>query len=181
VRALLDVNVLIALLDEAHVHHGLAREWLGANVQQGWASCPLTQLGCVRIMSNPRYANVRPAAQVAQRLAKATRTSHHEFWAADADPLGGGGIEWSRVLSARHVTDAYLLSLAVARDGRFVTFDQHVPWQAVPGAQARHRVVLGQEEDSTLISQFATLNSHLEHQALLSADGRLKSRLGSPQ
>jgi toxin-antitoxin system PIN domain toxin len=143
VRALLDANVLVALLDDAHVHHALAREWLGANVGHGWASCPLTQLGCVRIMANPRYANARPAAQVAQRLSKATRTSHHEFWPADADPLGTDVIEWSRLLSARHVTDVYLLSLAVARGGRFVTFDQHVPWQVVPAAQARHRVVLG--------------------------------------
>jgi toxin-antitoxin system PIN domain toxin len=143
VRALLDVNVLIALLDDAHVHHRLAKAWLGDHIDEGWASCPLTQLGCVRIMANPRYANSQPTALVAQRLAKATATAHHEFWPADADPLGGaGGIDWQRVLSPRHVTDVYLLSLAVARAGRFVTFDQHVPWQSVPAAQARHRVVL---------------------------------------
>jgi toxin-antitoxin system PIN domain toxin len=142
-RALLDVNVLIALLDDAHVHHGLARDWFGAHVAHGWASCPLTQLGCVRIMGNPNYANAQPAALVAQRLANATRTPQHEFWPADVDPLGVRGLEWSRVLSARHVTDAYLLSLAVAHGGRFVTFDRHVPWQAVPAATAQHCVVLG--------------------------------------
>ncbi len=142
-RALLDVNVLIALLDDAHVHHALARDWFGAQVAHGWASCPLTQLGCVRIMANPNYANAQPAALVAQRLAKAMHTPHHEFWPANANPLGAPGIEWSRVLSARHVTDVYLLSLAVVHGGRFVTFDRHVPWQAVPAAEAKHRVVLG--------------------------------------
>jgi toxin-antitoxin system PIN domain toxin len=143
-RALLDVNVLIALLDDAHVHHGVARAWLAGQIQQGWASCPLTQLGCVRIMSNPGYANAQPAALVAQRLAKATRTAHHEFWPADANPLGAeGGIDWTRVLSARHVTDVYLLSLAVARDGRFVTLDAHVPLHCVPQAKTRHCVVIG--------------------------------------
>jgi uncharacterized protein len=141
-RALLDVNVLIALLDDAHVHHRLAKIWLGEHIDHGWASCPLTQLGCVRIMANPRYLNAQPAVQVAQRLAKALRTAHHEFWPADADPLGADGIDWPRVLSPRHVTDVYLLSLAVARGGRFVTFDQHIPWQSVPAAKARHCVVI---------------------------------------
>ena len=141
-RALLDVNVLIALLDDAHVHHRLAKDWLGEHIDHGWASCPLTQLGCIRIIANARYANVQPAAQVAQRVAKATHTAHHEFWPADANPLGVPGIDWARVLSSRHVTDVYLLSLAVAREGRFVTFDQHVPWQCVPAAKPRHRVVL---------------------------------------
>lgn len=60
-RALLDVNVLIALLDAAHVHHRNARAWLEANIEQGWASCPLTQNGCIRILSQPAYpARSRP-------------------------------------------------------------------------------------------------------------------------
>lgn len=67
-RALLDVNVLIALLDAAHVHHGISAAWLRDNIHDGWASCPITQLGCVRIMSNANYSNPQPAAQVAKRL-----------------------------------------------------------------------------------------------------------------
>ena len=61
-RALLDVNVLIALFDAAHVHHRAASDWLGANIEQGWASCPLTQNGCLRILSQPRYPNAVPLA-----------------------------------------------------------------------------------------------------------------------
>lgn len=60
-RALLDVNVLIALLDEAHIHHMLAAAWLERELQHGWASCPITQNGCVRIMShNPSIRVVFP-------------------------------------------------------------------------------------------------------------------------
>ena len=67
-RALLDVNVLIALLDQAHPHHDTALTWLRANIRHGWASCPITQNGVVRIMSQPGYPTPRPPAQVAQRL-----------------------------------------------------------------------------------------------------------------
>lgn len=142
-RALLDINVLIALLDAAHVHHKLATAWLGTNVRHGWASCALTQIGCVRIMSQPAYPNTRPAAVVAERLRHAAADRRHEFWPADVDLLGGQVIDWSLVLTSRHVTDLYLLSLAVEHGGRFVTFDGHVPRGAVAKAEARHLVVIG--------------------------------------
>jgi toxin-antitoxin system PIN domain toxin len=141
-RALLDVNVLIALLDDAHVHHRRARDWLGEHIGGGWASCAITQLGCLRIMSNAKYPSPRPAAAVAQRLAAAARTPHHEFWAARVDPLGSTDIDWSLLLSPRHTTDVYLLALAVAHGGRLVTFDAHVPWRAVRGAEPGHYVSL---------------------------------------
>lgn len=54
-RALLDVNVLIPLLDGAHVHHSRASAWLERNLAGGWASFPITQYGCIRIMSQPAY------------------------------------------------------------------------------------------------------------------------------
>jgi predicted nucleic acid-binding protein len=69
VRALLDVNVLIALLDGAHVGHDKATNWLGQEIAQGWASCPLTQNGCIRIMSQPAYPGAVAAAEVAMCLA----------------------------------------------------------------------------------------------------------------
>jgi len=69
-RALLDVNVLIALLDAGHIHHELAQSWLESNIEPGWASCPLTQNGCIRILSQPNYPAPLPAAQVAERLAE---------------------------------------------------------------------------------------------------------------
>jgi toxin-antitoxin system PIN domain toxin len=141
-RALLDVNVLIALLDAAHVHHRQATAWLGQHVRHGWASCPLTQIGCVRIMSQPAYPNRQPAAAVLERLSAAASDRHHAFWQADVDLLGGPAIDFAGVLTSRHVTDLYLLALAVQNRGRFVTFDRHVPLAAVPSAESRHLVVI---------------------------------------
>ena len=46
-RSLLDVNVLIALLDEAHIGLATATRWLAGAIDQGWASCPITQNGCI--------------------------------------------------------------------------------------------------------------------------------------
>ena len=141
-RALLDVNVLIALLDSDHVHHGRARAWLKENIKHGWASCPLTQNGCIRIMSQPGYPNALPAAAVAERLAAATATSHHAFWPDSVSMLDPGRIAWNVVLGSRQVTDVYLLALAAQLNGRLVTLDRAVPLKAVPGSKAKHLVVI---------------------------------------
>lgn len=141
-RALLDVNVLIALLDSDHAHHARARAWLKENITHGWASCPLTQNGCIRIMSQPGYPGALPAAAVAERLAAATATSHHAFWPDAVSMLDAGRIAWNAVLGSRQVTDVYLLALAAQQNGRLVTLDRAVPLKAVPGAKARHLVVI---------------------------------------
>ena len=54
-RALLDINVIIALLDANHVMHACARRWLERELETGWASCPVTQNGVLRILSQPAY------------------------------------------------------------------------------------------------------------------------------
>ena len=141
-RALPDVTVLIALLDAAHVHHRVARAWLEAHISQGWASCPLTQNGCIRILSQPAYPGAEPPGAVAARLADAASTSWHEFWADDFSLLDADAVDWRQVLGSRQLTDTYLLALAVRRGGRLVTLDRAVPLAAVPGAEQRHLVIL---------------------------------------
>lgn len=141
-RSLLDVNVLIALLDAAHVHHTRATQWLGENIRHGWASCPLTQNGCIRILAQPNYPNSVPAVQAAARLREAVRTVHHEFWADDQSLLDDDLFNWTHLLGPRQLSDAYLLALAVRHKGRFVTLDRRVPLAAVPGASAKHLAVI---------------------------------------
>ena len=141
-RALLDVNVLIALLDGAHVGHATATRWLAGQIGEGWASCPITQNGCIRIMSQPAYRGALPAAEVASRLAEAAQDPSHAFWPNDLSLLDTGTIAWQRVLGHRQVTDCYLLALAVRHGGRFVTFDGRIATGAVAGAKARHLVAL---------------------------------------
>lgn len=137
-RALLDVNVLIALLDADHAHHAVASTWLEKNLKAGWASCPITQNGCIRILSQPGYPHPMPAAQVAARLAEAADTVHHAFWPDDISLLDASVIDRTRLLGPRQVTDSYLLALAVAHKGRFVTFDRSVALLAVFGAEKKH-------------------------------------------
>ena len=141
-RSLLDVNVLIALLDVDHAHHLAATAWLSEHLQEGWASCPLTQNGCVRIMSQPGYPNPLQPAQVAMRLAEAARGPRHEFWPDRVSLLDADAIDLARLLGPRQVADAYLLALAVAQGGRFVTFDRAVPVSAVRGAKPQHLFVI---------------------------------------
>jgi toxin-antitoxin system PIN domain toxin len=79
-RALLDINVLLALLNSDHVDHRLARDWISAEIQHGWASCAITQNGFVRIICQPRYPSPVPPSQAMDLLAYAASTEHHEFW-----------------------------------------------------------------------------------------------------
>lgn len=141
-RALLDVNVLIALLDAAHVHHHKARTWLEHNIDDGWASCPITQNGCIRILSQHAYPGAQPPGAIAARLAEATEARWHEFWPDDLSVVDPGALDWGQILGSRQLTDAYLLALAVRRSGRLVTLDRSVPLAAAPGASDHHLVTL---------------------------------------
>jgi len=137
-RALLDVNVLIALLDADHVHHTRAREWLRAHVAQGWASCPITQNGCVRIMAQPAYPSPLPPSAVIERLARAASHRAHEFWPDDATILDMHSVDRNRIHGSKQITDLYLLALAVKHGGRLATFDGAIALSAVPRASKEH-------------------------------------------
>ena len=141
-RALLDVNVLLALLDSDHTDHARAGEWLDAEVEAGWASCPITENGFVRIISQPRYPSPVPPAQAVELLAGARRSRHHAFWPCDVSLLDEQVVDRSRLHGSRQVTDAYLLALAVAHEGRFVTFDRALSLETVHGATEDHLTVL---------------------------------------
>ncbi len=141
-RALLDVNVLIALLDAGHVGHRAATAWLAAELDRGWASCPITENGITRIMTSPGYPNPQPAAMILQRLARAKATAHHECWPDDVSITDDHVFRSAELLGPRQITDRCLLALAVRHGGRFVTFDQGVRPTAVVGAGSAHIVHL---------------------------------------
>ena len=141
-RALLDVNVLIALLDENHTHHATASGWFADNIEQGWASCPLTQNGCVRIISQPRYPNALSVAAAMTRLQAAVSTPHHRFLADDVSLLDDAVVDRRHLLSPRQLTDTYLLALAVFHGARLATLDKSVPLLAVRAASPESLVVV---------------------------------------
>lgn len=141
-RALLDVNVLVALLDADHADHRHARAWLEAEIGAGWASCAITENGFIRVVSQPRYPSPVPVAVATERLQRATAGGHHLFWPCDLTLLDARRIDRRLLHGPRQVTDAYLLALAVAHGGRFVTFEAAIPRTAVAGARPEHLVVL---------------------------------------
>ena len=141
-RYLLDVNVLIALIDPAHVQHDRAHDWFAAKGQQAWATCPLTENGVLRIVGHARYPNSpgTPAA-VAELVAILRSLDGHEFWPDDVTLFDSQRIDTARLLDSGQVTDTYLLALAVAHGGQFATFDRHLVTDAVAnGSKALHLI-----------------------------------------
>jgi toxin-antitoxin system PIN domain toxin len=141
-RVLLDVNVLIALLDADHSLHARATQWFEAHARDGWASCPITQNGCVRIMSHPGYPNALPVRAIVERLSEATANSLHEFWPDDVSLLDPDLVDPARIHGPRQLTDLYLLALALRHGGRFATFDHAIASQAVKGFKTAGLLVL---------------------------------------
>lgn len=137
-RALLDINVLIALLDADHVFHTRAHTWWAANAGKGWASCPLTENGLVRIMCHPGYSQrirLTPSRLVGL-LSDFAAQSDHEFWSDDLSLRDTARFSADRIHGGRQVTDIYLLGLATSRQGQLVTFDESIPLSAVARAKS---------------------------------------------
>lgn len=141
-RALLDVNVLLALLDSDHIDHLDARRWLEEEIDSGWASCAITQNGFIRVISQPRYPSPVSVAEAIDVLDEACAQPHHEYWPCELSLLDSETIDRTRVHGPRHVTDTYLLALATRHGGRFVTFDRSVPLAAVTGATRGNLVTI---------------------------------------
>jgi uncharacterized protein len=132
--ALLDVNVLIALLDRRHVHHEPAHGWFAMAQADGWATCPLTQNAVLRILGQPRYPNSPgPPAVVAPLVAELIRHPQHQFWPDSLSLVDHSAVTTSRLLEASHLTDTYLLALAAAHSGRLASFDNRLSCAAVVG------------------------------------------------
>jgi toxin-antitoxin system PIN domain toxin len=142
-RALLDVNVWIALLDDAHQFCEEANAFI-ESPEARIATCPLVENGVIRIMAMPSYGRGGglPMHQVRQRLQHACATLDHAFWPDDVSLRDDTLVDFSRVQGHQQVTDLYLLALAVRHGGRLVTFDRAVALSSVRGATAEHLLVL---------------------------------------
>jgi len=125
--ALLDLNILTALLWPAHEHHDVAHRWFGARASARWATCSLTQLGFVRIVSNPAFSRdaLSPAEAVAL-LAENLTHPGHQFWTESLEVPAALKCMGAGLQGYRQLTDAYLLALANSRKGVLATFDRGV-------------------------------------------------------
>ena len=131
---LFDVNVLVALIDPAHVQHDAAHDWFAKHGKKAWATCPLTENGVMRIVGHVRYPNSpgTPAA-VAQLMTGLCALPGHVFWPDDISLLDTKKLDASRILSSAQVTDSYLLALACTHGGKLATFDRRLVTDAVRG------------------------------------------------
>lgn len=133
--ALLDVNVLIALFNEHHIHHEAAHDWFADAGDGPWATCPLTENAFVRILSDPSQRAGRvPLSTLADHLGRFCLDEHHVFWPDAVSIYDDTLFDVSFLHGHRQLTDVYLLGLAVKRGGRLVTFDQSIPISTVKGA-----------------------------------------------
>lgn len=124
--ALLDVNVLTALLWPEHDHHEAAHRWFakGERGPRFWATCPITQLGFVRIASTPAFsADALTPAQALAVLADNLRHPAHRYWAAGPSVPAALARAAPHLQGYRQVTDAYLIALARQQRGVVATFD----------------------------------------------------------
>lgn len=118
-----------------------ANNWLSTN-DAGWATCPLTENGRLRVMTNPRYTVPQTAAFVLGRMDATKQGGNHTFWPDDLSITDAAVFDWSRLQGHQQITDVYLLALAVAHGGRLVTFDQRIQSGMVKGCRPEHLVTL---------------------------------------
>ena len=142
-RHLLDVNVWVALLDEAHVHHAQALAFAQRRKLQS-ATCPLVGNAVIRVLNLPGYSRHGPAGfeAVSNKLQQICTDLDHEFWPDDLTLRTDGLVNWSRILGHNQITDVYLLALAVAHQGCLVTLDHRVALSTVHGAGSRNLMLL---------------------------------------
>ncbi|MBC7941990.1 MAG: PIN domain-containing protein [Chitinophagaceae bacterium] len=142
-RLLLDINVWVALFDDAHVFSAQANALL-ERPRVKIATCPLVENGVVRVLNLPTYCRTGALGlqRVRDQLHHACGQLDHAFWPDDVSLRDETAIDFGRLHGHNQITDAYLLALAVAHGGSLVTFDRHVALAAVPGATARHLTVL---------------------------------------
>ncbi len=137
---LLDVNVLIALVDQAHTHHQPATRFFARIQSDGWATCPLTENGALRILGRPGSHRGPDSPTAARRLLQSLLSSPgHQFWPDDVS-LEDERL-FPRLPGSRHLTDLYLLGLAVKHEGRFATFDSGIDPALVAGGRMAFHLI----------------------------------------
>ncbi len=139
-RSLLDINVIIALLDPDHTFHERAHSWWSEHHDEGWASCPLTENGVVRIMSNSSYSREMQFTphELINQLRLFGEQTDHEFWGDSISLRDEEIFSSDLILNSRQLTDLYLLALAVKHKGRLATFDGKIPLSAVRHAKEKN-------------------------------------------
>ena len=122
--ALLDVNVLVALAWPNHVHHDATHTWFSEQRMSGWATCPVTEAGFIRISCNPAAVGQTVTPSDAVGLLQSLRQQEsHSFWPLEISMAELPVDVLARIQGYRQVTDAMLLATAIRRHGQLATLD----------------------------------------------------------
>jgi uncharacterized protein len=136
-RYLLDVNVLIALIDPAHLQHEQVHAWFGKVGNRAFATCPITENGLLRIVGHPKYPNSPgPPSTVVAALTAIRSLSGHAFWPDSLSLIDSEHADPALLTSHSRVTDSYLLALARANKGKLATLDQKLATEVVAGGRS---------------------------------------------
>lgn len=141
-RALFDVNMLLASFDAGHLHHQRAMRWWASNAPFGWATCPLTENGFLRIISQASYQRAVSLPNALRTLRRQIAEGGHEFWPDDLSLLDAARINYAHLLGPKQITDVYLLALAVKHGGRLITLDRGMSVAVATGATSEHLVTI---------------------------------------
>lgn len=130
--SLLDVNALIALGDPFHVHHDRVQAWFHSERARAWATCPLTENGFLRILGNPSYKESPGSASDLRPVLQAICSAPgHQFWPDEISLRDAR--RYPDLPGSKHLTDYYLLALAVHRKGRLASLDERIDPTLIPG------------------------------------------------
>jgi len=100
------------------------RAWFDINSSDGWATCPVTESGFVRVSSNPKVLPSPIGVAAAKGVLTALRAHPaHRFL---NDDVSLSDSDMPPIAGYRQVTDAHLLTLARRRSVRLVTFDSNI-------------------------------------------------------
>lgn len=142
----------MALFNADHVHHTLAHDWFSEERETGWATCPLTENGFVRLLAQPASGLEMRSVDLIDRLSRFCASRHHVFWPDALSLCDASLFNQSYIVGHRQLTDVYLLGLAVKMGGRLATCDRSIPLGSVLGATTHNIAVLaeaGAEQDVT--------------------------------
>lgn len=138
---LLDVNVLVAMAWPSHESHAKVIAWLKEHAREEWATCPVTQIGFVRVVSNPQFSPDALTPHESLTLLEANLSHpHHRFWPGAIGFAEALGSFEGKLQGHRQLTDAYLLGVAVHHKGRLVTLDRGIASLAPAKSPPRQRV-----------------------------------------
>jgi toxin-antitoxin system PIN domain toxin len=137
---LLDINIVLALLDQRHPHHAAAEGWFDSPGLR-WSLCPFTEAGVLRFFTRPKTGglSMKQATAMIERLKLRPGYSFQPItaeWQELTKPFA------KRIHGHNQVTDAYLLGLALREDLVLTSFDRAL--QHLAGEHTSNLLILAE-------------------------------------